>query len=70
VAQITLRSLITNDRVAIGERAIHSSHYSAREVVELTQSESRFLEITRDDEQPFENADALTKRIAEVGSRK
>lgn len=70
MAQITLRSLVTNNRVAIGERAIHSSHYSAREIVELTQSESRLLEITRDDGKPFEDADVLTKRIAEVGSRK
>jgi hypothetical protein len=70
MAQITLRFLITNDRVAINERAIHSRRYSAREIGELTQSESRFLEITRDGEQPFENAEALRKPIAELGSRK
>ncbi|MBF6570942.1 MAG: hypothetical protein IVW54_18920 [Candidatus Binataceae bacterium] len=70
MARITLRFLITNDRVAIGERAIHSRRYSAREIVKLTQSESRLLEIAREDGQPFENADVVTKRIAEVGSRK
>lgn len=65
MAKIKLRLLITNDRVAIGERAVQSGLYSAREVVELRQSKSRLVELIRQDGISYDDIDVAPKRIAE-----
>ncbi len=62
MAQINLRLLFTKDHAWVRERAIQSSGYFAREIVELTESESRLVEVIRQEDKSYEEMAA--KRIA------